>query len=223
MATTAMPSRSRYGARGRTRGPALDRTARSSISGTSLSSHALPELDGARIAVLDADLVAAMTPPGDARDGREVSASPAADSAAAAFVELVTWRRPARPRAWRSAGCTRNSASRRCAQRLPFGTVACYGFMFALAASASRRLASQCPRLAAGRVEQCRGAARTSLRTDSAERGRALDVRAQDRLVPGRRRSSGRSPPPRRARARRGDGVAHIGAHLRVGTPAHHA
>jgi hypothetical protein len=142
LATTAMPARPRY-ALADAEDPPRDRDPHGAVAlmGTSLSSP-LSSPRGARRGDSAADLVAAVTPPGDARAGREVSASSSSEGAAAAFAELVTWRRPGKSAKVFFGGLyVQLCVSSLRAMPLPFGTAACYGFIFALAFSLLWRLA----------------------------------------------------------------------------------
>ena len=139
LATTAIPERPRH-----TLADALDSPSRHgavALMGSSLSSP-LHSPRSARRGDSAADLVAAMTPPRDVHDHCEVSASPHADGAAAAFAEVVTWRRPGKTaRVFFGGLYVQLCVSSLRTMPLPFGTVACYGLMFALAASLLWRLA----------------------------------------------------------------------------------
>lgn len=142
LATTAMPARPRYALADAEDAP-RDRDPHGAVAlmGTSLSSP-LSSPRGARRGDSAADLVAAVTPPGDARAGREVSASSSSEGAAAAFAELVTWRRPGKSAKVFFGGLyAQLCVSSLRAMPLPFGTAACYGFIFALAFSLLWRLA----------------------------------------------------------------------------------
>ena len=139
LATTAMPARPRPALADAEDPPSPHGAV--ALMGTSLSSP-LQSPRGARRGDSANDLVAAMTPPRDAQDRREVFASSSADGAAAAFAELVTWRRPGKTaRAFFGGLYVQLCVSSLRTMPLPFGTVACYGFMFALAASLLWRLA----------------------------------------------------------------------------------
>lgn len=179
LATTAMPERPRYALADAEDPPSPHGAV--ALMGTSLSSP-LHSPRGARRGDSAADLVAAMTPPGDARDpdGREVSASPSADSAAAAFVELVTWRRPGATARVAFGGLyAQLCVSSLRTMPLPFGTVACYGFMFALAASLLWRLARGLRLVLLGVSSSVGVRKPETLRTDSSERARR-EVRERD-------------------------------------------
>ena len=170
LATTAMPERPRYALADAEDPPSPHGAV--ALMGTSLSSP-LHSPRSARRGDSAADLVAAMTPPGDARDGREVSASPSADSAAAAFVELVTWRRPGATARVAFGGLyAQLCVSSLRTMPLPFGTVACYGFMFALAASLLWRLARGLRLVLLGVSSSVGVRKPETLRTESSERAR---------------------------------------------------
>ena len=112
--------------------------------------------------------------------GREVSASPSADSAAAAFVELVTWRRPGATARVAFGGLyAQLCVSSLRTMPLPFGTVACYGFMFALAASLLWRLARGLRLVLLGVSSSVGVRKPETLRTESSERARR-EVRERD-------------------------------------------
>ena len=177
LATTAMPERPRYALADAEDPPSPHGAV--ALMGTSLSSP-LHSPRSARRGDSAADLVAAMTPPGDARDGREVSASPSADSAAAAFVELVTWRRPGATARVAFGGLyAQLCVSSLRTMPLPFGTVACYGFMFALAASLLWRLARGLRLVLLGVSSSVGVRKPETLRTESSERARR-EVRERD-------------------------------------------
>ena len=178
LATTAMPERPRYALADAEDPPSPHGAV--ALMGTSLSSPL--HSPRARRGDSAADLVAAMTPPGDARDpdGREVSASPSADSAAAAFVELVTWRRPGATARVAFGGLyAQLCVSSLRTMPLPFGTVACYGFMFALAASLLWRLARGLRLVLLGVSSSVGVRKPETLRTESSERARR-EVRERD-------------------------------------------
>ena len=192
LATTAMPERPRYALADAEDPPSPHGAV--ALMGTSLSSP-LQSPRGARRGDSAADLVAAMTPPGDARDGREVSASPSADSAAAAFVELVTWRRPGATARVAFGGLyAQLCVSSLRTMPLPFGTVACYGFMFALAASLLWRLARGLRLWACRAVSGC-----ANLKPSERNPPNARGARFANATRGGSPPSSGAgSPPPRR-------------------------
>lgn len=177
LATTAMPERPRYALADAEDPPSPHGAV--ALMGTSLSSP-LQSPRGARRGDSAADLVAAMTPPGDARDGREISASPSADGAAAAFAELITWRRPGATARVAFGGLyAQLCVSSLRTMPLPFGTVACYGFMFALAASLLWRLARGLRLVLLGVSSSVGVRKPETLRTESSERARR-EVRERD-------------------------------------------
>ena len=177
LATTAMPERPRYALADAEDPPSPHGAV--ALMGTSLSSP-LQSPRGARRGDSAADLVAAMTPPGDARDGREISASPSANGAAAAFAELITWRRPGATARVAFGGLyAQLCVSSLRTMPLPFGTVACYGFMFALAASLLWRLARGLRLVLLGVSSSVGVRKPETLRTESSERARR-EVRERD-------------------------------------------
>ena len=172
LATTAMPERPRYALADAEDPPSPHGAV--ALMGTSLSSP-LQSPRGARRGDSAADLVAAMTPPGDA-----TRRSPSADGAAAAFAELITWRRPGATARVAFGGLyAQLCVSSLRTMPLPFGTVACYGFMFALAASLLWRLARGLRLVLLGVSSSVGVRKPETLRTESSERARR-EVRERD-------------------------------------------
>ena len=189
------------------------------MMGTSLSSAEKSRRRAARRPA--ADLVAAVTPPGDARAGREVPASSSSEGAAAgAGTRFVR-----RPRARKfflgeiyAQLCGGGAATARDAAPLRDGGV--LGFIFALAFSLLWSTRRGPKTSALGWRDFSSEDGLGGKRRRAVRRG---VTRREDstRRVVAWRSSAGGSPRPRLLHARRGDGVVVLRAHVLVGIPAH--